>query len=420
MGGGVHWRRSSEELLCAVAHCEERVRRLYAESLELIAELDSRDVAGELGYSGLAELLRDVVRLSTAEARRRISHAAVVAEAPLVSGGTVPARLPVAAAALREGALGSDHVEVIAKTVQGLPPHVPDVDRELAERTLVEEAHRFDARTLARVGDRIHAVLDQDGSPPDERELAEPVNELHLSTRRNGRLALRGEFDPEASALITSALSPLAKPRPSTDTGPDPRSAAERHGDALVEVFHLVAAEGTLPSEGGEKPHILVTVPLETLRTADKLDPSGQAILDGIGPIDAESARRIACDARVIPVVLGSRSEPLDLGRASYTVSTALRRALVLRDGGCAFPGCDRTYRWCHSHHIRHWADDGPTEPDNLVLLCGRHHRLIHHSEWECAIVDGRAEFRPPRYVNRSRAPRHNSLHIVHRQLATR
>ncbi len=413
MSGGGHWQRSSEELLRAVALYEKRVRQLYAESLELVAELETRDAAAELGYSGLAELLRDVVRIPTAEARRRISHASAVTETPLVSGGVVAARLPVVAAALREGVLGSDHVDVIAGTVQGLPPHVGDADREQAEQTLVEEAHRFDARALAKIGHRIHAVSDQDGPRPDDRELAEPVNELHLSTRRDGRLALRGEFAPEASALITAALSPLAKPRPTTDTGPDVRTTAERHGDALVEVFHLVAAEGALPSEAGEKPHVLVTVPLDALRAGHRDPAGGEAVLDGIGPIDAESARRIACDARIIPVVLGSRSEPLDLGRSSYTVSTALRRALILRDRGCAFPGCDRTHRWCHSHHIRHWADDGPTEPDNLVLLCGRHHRLVHHSEWDCAIVDGHAEFRPPRYVDPERNPRRNVLHLV-------
>ncbi len=489
MSGGDHWQRSGEDLLRALTVSEELVRREYAASLAVIAELDNRTVAAELGYPGLAELLRDTLRITLAEARRRISHAEALNDTPLVSGGTVPARLPAVAAASLDGVVGPDHIDVIAKTVRELPPHVPDSDREAAERTLVEEAHRFDARTLARIGDRIRAVLDQDGTRPDDRELAEPSNELHLTTRRNGRLAIRGDFDPEASALITAVVSPLAKPRPSSDTGPDPRSASERQGDALVEVVRLVADEGRLPSEGGEKPHILVTIPLHALRTthqpktapnrstttdhngsdslsepnatsarrpnhgllndvdepvatpgrrpdrsvahplgvwgdrdgfddlgvfgAARARQAGHGVLDGVGAIDVESARRIACDARIIPVVLGSRSEPLDIGRASYTVPTALRRALVLRDGGCAFPGCDRSHRWCHSHHIRHWADDGPTELGNLVLLCGRHHRLIHHSEWDCAIVHGRAEFRPPRFVDAGRASRWNVLHAA-------
>ncbi len=424
-----------------MASSEELVRREYAASLELITELDSRNVAVELGYSSLGELLRDVLRISPAEARRRIVHAEAVNEVALVSGGVVPAPLPATAAALGEGVLGSDHVEVIVRAVRELPPHVPAASREIAERTLVDAARTVDPRTLTTLGRDLRTILDQDGRPPDDRELAEPVNELHLTTRRDGRLVLRGEFDREASALITTALSPLAKPRPADDTGPDQRSAAERHGDALVEVFHLVADSGALPNEGGEKPHVMVTVPLATLghsgrpplspevgerSTAAIAGNSGdtttgvlrrrcQAVLDGIGPLDAESARRIACDARIIPVILGSRSEPLDLGRASYTVPTALRRALILRDRGCAFPGCDRTHRWCHSHHIRHWADDGPTELANLVLLCGRHHRLVHHSDWECAIISGRPEFTPPRFVDASRTPRRNLLHTVAR-----
>ncbi len=397
-----------------MALCEERARREYALSLEFIAELEARGVAAEVGYSGLAQLLRDVLRISPAEARRRVTHAAAVSEQPLVSGGTVPAALPATAAALGEGALGAEHVEVITRFTRELPSHVRAADREAAEESMVEAARMVDSRALARIADRIRTVLDRDGAPPDDREPAEPVNELHLLTRRNGRLAVRGEFAPESSALIAAVISPLSKPRPADDSGPDPRSAAERQGDALVEALHFVADEGRLPSEGGEKPHIMVTVALDTLRIGNT-PPAGhdRAVLDGVGPIDAESARRIACDARIIPVVLGSRSEPLDLGRASYTVSTALRRALVLRDGGCAFPECDRNHRVCHSHHIRHWADDGPTELGNLVLLCGRHHRLIHHSEWECAISTGHPEFRPPTFVDAARRPRRNLVRAV-------
>jgi len=100
-------------------------------------------------------------------------------------------------------------------------------------------------------------------------------------------------------------LSPLAKPRPSDDTGPDPRSAAERQGDALVEILSLAAETGSVPGEAGEKPHVLVTIPLDTLR-----DGIGHATLDGVGPIHAAQARRIACDAKVIPAVLGSRPNP--------------------------------------------------------------------------------------------------------------
>jgi Domain of unknown function (DUF222)/HNH endonuclease len=173
-----------------------------------------------------------------------------------------------------------------------------------------------------------------------------------------------------------------------------------------VEVLHLAADSGELPSQGGEKPHLLVTASLDALR-----EQLQAALLDGIGVLDAASARRIACDCKVIPAVLGSDSEPLDIGRISYTAPIAIRRALILRDGGCAFPGCDRPHRWCHAHHVRHWADGGPTELGNLVLLCGRHHRLIHHSDWRCAIVNGRPEFYPPHYIDTQQRPRRNTLH---------
>ncbi|HEY3260315.1 MAG TPA: DUF222 domain-containing protein [Pseudonocardiaceae bacterium] len=396
------WQQDSAELVRVLHDLETRMRRDYAAQLELIAELDS----GERGYPSLREFLRDVLRISRSEANRRIGHAHATTEVQLVSGGTVDAPLPATAQALRAGELGPEHVETVAKTLRDLPASVSVAERRHAEGVLVAAAASMDAATLARLGVQVRARLDQDGRPPSDVELVNPVNELRFVTKPNGRTAFRGELDPEASALFQTVLSPLAKPRPSTDEGPDPRTAAERHGDALVEILRLAADSAGVPSEAGERPHLLVTVPLQVLQ-----DGVGSALLDGAGLLDAASARRIACDCKLVPVVLGANSEPLDIGRSSYTVSTAQRRALIVRDGGCAFPGCDRPHRWCHAHHVTHWADGGATALDNLVLLCGRHHRLVHHSEWECAIVNGRAEFYPPGYIDPLRKPRRNTMH---------
>ncbi|MGH3862262.1 HNH endonuclease signature motif containing protein, partial [Actinokineospora sp.] len=112
-----------------------------------------------------------------------------------------------------------------------------------------------------------------------------------------------------------------------------------------------------------------------------------------------------ACDSAVIPYVMGGATRPLDIGRMRYTIPTHLRRALILRDQGCAFPGCDRRPRSCHGHQSRHWAHGGPTALDNLVLLCGQHHRLIHNSDWAVTIVDGLPEFTPPAYLDPYRRP---------------
>jgi hypothetical protein len=134
--------------------------------------------------------------------------------------------------------------------------------------------------------------------------------------------------------------------------------------DALVELVDVALRSGGLPEQGGVKPQVAVTLALETLQRA-RCAPAGE--LDFGLPLSAQAARRLACDAQVVPVVLGSAGEPLDVGRASQTVPPAIRRAVVARDRHCAFPGCDRPAQWCHAHHIRHWADGGATAVRNLA-----------------------------------------------------
>jgi hypothetical protein len=105
--------------------------------------------------------------------------------------------------------------------------------------------------------------------------------------------------------------------------------------------------------------------------------------------------------------VLGGDGQPLDVGRISYTTTLAIRRALTARDQGCAFPGCDRPPGWTDAHHIVHWADGGRTSVDNMVLLCGAHHRAVHHDDWVVRIAgNGLPEFIPPRWSDPSQAPR--------------
>ena len=140
--------------------------------------------------------------------------------------------------------------------------------------------------------------------------------------------------------------------------------------------------------------------------------PSRAATPGDTGTISAAEARVHACDAMIIPAVLGGKSEPLNLGRLRRLISAGLRRALFLRDRGCAFPGCHRPPRHCQGHHIRHWAEGGPTELNNLVLMCAHHHRLLHRSGWEVRIAaDGLPELLPPVFIDRRRKPRRNNLH---------
>jgi hypothetical protein len=118
---------------------------------------------------------------------------------------------------------------------------------------------------------------------------------------------------------------------------------------------------------------------------------------DHAGPIDPELARRVACDASVMRVVLAGRSEPLDVGRRTPVIPPAMRRAVIVRDRRCRFPGCDRPHTWCDAHHVVHWADGGPTAVQNLVLLCRRHHRKVHERDgFRLELLDGRPVFRRP------------------------
>ena len=119
--------------------------------------------------------------------------------------------------------------------------------------------------------------------------------------------------------------------------------------------------------------------------------------LDHVGPVDPETARRIACDASVMRVVMAGRSEPLDVGRRTPVVPPAMRRAVIVRDRHCRFPGCDRPHTWCDAHHVVHWADGGPTAVPNLVLLCRRHHRLVpERGGFRLELHVGRPVFRRP------------------------
>ncbi len=196
--------------------------------------------------------------------------------------------------------------------------------------------------------------------------------------------------------MIEAALSPLSAPRPATAEGPDTRTAAQRRGEALVEVLRRALATDQLGDEGGTGVTLVVTTTLDTLVTG-----IGAGTFDDGTSIAAEDVRRLACDALVIPAVLGSASQPLDIGRATRVVPAGMRRALILRDVHCLFPGCQTPARWCHAHHITYWSQLGETSLDNLVLLCGRHHRLVHHSDWDVVIgAEGHPVFHPPPWAH--------------------
>jgi hypothetical protein len=288
------------------------------------------------------------------------------------------------------------------------------------ETQLVDHATHFDPVHLIKLAHRVRAHLDPDGALVDERQ-AVARRELSFTPDLDGTVKIRGRLDAEGAGLVQAALGPLAAPQPADAQGvKDQRTPARRRADALVQLARMLLDAGVLPSQNGQRPHLTVTITLNDLRTNPEggtapgagTGRAGTADLDDTaGTITAGAARRIACDAHLIPVVLGTRSEPLDVGRASYTVPQPMRRALIARDHGCAFPGCDRPSGWCEAHHCVHWADGGPTALTNLTLLCDAHHRLIHAQDWRIHMVNGHPEFIPPPWLDPHQTPTRNTIH---------
>ncbi|HEX7134869.1 MAG TPA: DUF222 domain-containing protein [Iamia sp.] len=211
--------------------------------------------------------------------------------------------------------------------------------------------------------------------PPDEPD---PDRSAHLSpTLSGGRLD--ANLEPEAFHAAEAALR-LAMGQKSDD---DPRTIAQRRHDALAEVFTHFLDHQTTRLGGRHRPHINVTIPLETLTSG-----RGQGTFDDASPITAADARRLACDAAIHRVITRADGSVLDYGRATRTISASLFSVLAIRDKGCRFPGCDRPVHMTDGHHIRHWtAHHGETNDRNLALFCRRHHGVIHRPGWTVELL---------------------------------
>jgi hypothetical protein len=143
--------------------------------------------------------------------------------------------------------------------------------------------------------------------------------------------------------------------------------------------------------------------------------PTGAATGSGTftytGPVTASTIRKIACDADIIPVLLGSEGRILDIGRTTRIFPPHIRKALNARDQGCAFPTCTIPAPWCEAHHITYWSRGGTTSTDNGVLLCTHHHHLIHKEQWKIHVKNGIPWFVPPPHIDPRQQPRQNLHH---------
>jgi hypothetical protein len=386
-------------LLETLRDAETELRRAYARMLDVVADLEHEKAGAATGFGTTARLLSGVLNLSRGEALARAEQAGLLMERRSLTGQTLPPLLPATAAALAAGAVGPAQVRVITTTMGRLPTGTHPDEAAQAEQTLAEAARRFDPAALSRIADRLLAHLDPDGAEPADEP--EKVRELRIHTRRDGTVSLNGRLDAEGGAKVLEVLGSLNGRRPPVDGIPDPRSRPRRDADALVEAMSRLLDDGDLPARGAQRPHLVLTIGLRELT-----DGLGSAVLDTGGRMTAAEARRLACDVSIIPMVLGSDSMPLDVGREQRLATPALRAALAQRDQGCAFPGCDRPPRDCHAHHIQHWLDHGATALHNMCLLCSYHHTVVHRQSWHIRIdTRGHPEFTPPPPIDPTGTP---------------
>src|SRR5215470_6299003 len=372
--------------------------------LPLVREADRRDQAAAFDAPNTAGWVRDLLRVTLGEARRIVSLAKAV-DGDLAATGQ----------ALTEGRISPEHAQVIARSVADLPDEAADWVPAAAEQELLGLAGQYDPRILAKMGRRILGVVDPDrGDEILGRQLerqdkaAKEGRQLHAIPFGDGRVRVTGWFDTEGWEIVRTAWDPLAAPRPAGPDGvPDLRGYAQRQADAPIELAERSLRTGDLPAQGGERPTLVLTMPYAKLAAQ-----IGTCVLDTGEHLPAATARRMACDAKIIPAVLGTESQPLDIGRANRTISGPLRRAVALRDGGCTFPTCDIPPQWCVVHHVVFWADGGPTTLSNSALVCNAHHNTAHHTDWHIRIAeDGLPEWIPPAHVDPQQRPRRHHRH---------
>jgi len=358
----------------------ERLQARLAElQLRVLAVAD--DVAEQAGARDAAAWLAHQARRDpeTTRADARLASA-LDGERPLVREG------------MRSGGVSVAQARVIVRVLEDLPA---DLDADVvtrAEGVMVDYAADYNPSQLRRLGRHLlDVVAPEIAEQAEARRLADAEAHAETKTRLSlrpvgdGTTRLSGVLPDLDATRLRIYLEALTSPRassgqahrdgaasgnPDLDRLPYPR----RLGHAFRSLIGLMDPAG-LPRHGGLNTTLMVTMSLDQLRS----DLNAAELLDSPGDqITASQARRLACGAGIIPVVLGTDSQILDLGRQARLFTTAQRKALRLRDQGCRTEGCDTPATWTEAHHLQPWANDGPTDLNNAISLCSFHHHRAH------------------------------------------
>jgi uncharacterized protein DUF222/HNH endonuclease len=312
------------------------------------------------------------------------------AAADRLAVGEQVSRLPESRQAMVEGEIGFAHLALIARTAAAIA-EADGPAKPFDETRLLKKAREFSVGRFRNFCHHARHSADPEGYANEEAQGVE-ARSLTLSTGEGGMVWLRGVLDPEGGAVLRTALEPLARRTGSSDY----RKRDRRLADALVELGSHALDNGQVPQRASQRPHLQITTTLETLLQRAS---APAADLEFSLPISAKSVERLACDCSVTRILLGSDSAVIDVGRSKRVIAPAQKRALNVRDKGCRWPGCDRSASWTSGHHLVHWIRGGGTDLTNLVLLCYRHHWMVHEGRWQLVKAnDGRMLAIPPAF----------------------
>ena len=383
---------ASGEHAAAVRSLERVARRLEAVRLKILAAADKAGTARDAGFSGTEAWTAQHTNTSRTTAAREV-HLAT----ELQTGHDTTAT------ALEEGLLSPAHAAVILTVSEQLPTTVSPEQRATVEATLVQQAQRFDPDQLRRLAKRVLATVEPDTAAVDahendlirsEEETARDRCSLTFHDNEDGTTSGHFTVPRLAAAVLKKVLESMTAPRRMRTTGDRPRSGdrpspdwRHRRGLAFAELLEHLPTDHLHPKTAAT---VVVTLDHTTLTGALKV-----AHLDTGETISAGEARRLACNAGLVPAVLGTSSVALDLGRETRLFTEPQRLAAGLRHHTCLAEGCERPYAWAELHHREPWATGGRTDLTNAEPLCHYHHQRIHdHAFTHHRLPDGTIRFR--------------------------
>lgn len=394
------------ELLDATGELERAAAQVAELKLRLVTEIGMRRIVHRRGAVSPAAWLRSRLRYDP-------GHAVAEVELGKELAGTFTATRE----ALGAGAINVDHAKAIVAGVNDLPTAAqsPSIRAE-AELKLLEVAATHNPRVVRAAARTVLEDIDPDlyheelgKKLADDEERAMRRRDFSWTRLGDGRTRVRGELTEDVAQKLAAALDPLSAPLPANPDEPDLRTAGQRRHDGLDELLTRWLSSTDAPSNGGNGTEVVVTVTDTDLWAEHGY---GFYLRDGT-PVSAEQIRRDMCDGKLTVAWFDESADGFWMSPSPERYFTGRkRRALELRDQGCAFPKCDRPPRWCDGHHIRPWRLGGPTVVGNGVLLCRVHHRLVEAGEWTVRMgSDQQPEFLPPDFIDPDRKPQRNTMH---------